>query len=141
MKLLVRFFIALYIFLLSGHGQLHAASMYRNCLCSSKIYNLDGTIHNGLTNSLQNIECLNYKTTLSKDKVNDKIDTSDNEEDDDELAGLKKLLDVNKYFITAYGGQASGFSHHDLKKSMPSCKLFTNFISQKWYILFRVIRI
>lgn len=142
MKLLVRFFIALYIFLLAGQGQVYAAKAYQDCMCSSKIYNLDGTIHAGLSTSLQDTDCLTYKSALyKKDKVNDKIDNSDNEDDDDKVVSLKKLIDVNKYLVTVYGGQASGFSHHDIKKSMPSCRLFTNFISQKWYILFRVIRI
>ena len=142
MRLLVRFFVALYVFLLAGHGEAYAAKAYQDCMCSSKIYNLDGTIHAGLSVSLQDADCLTYKTDLSKkDKVNDRIDTSDNEEDDNEQVSLKKFLDVNKYLVTIYGGQASGFSHHDIKKSMPSSRLFTNFISQKWYILFRVIRI
>ena len=142
MKLLFRFFISLYVFLLSGYGQLHAATTYKDCVCYSQIYNLDGTIHTSLTTTLQDTDCLIYKSALSqKDKVDDKIENSDNEEDENELIGLKKFLDVNKYFITAFGGQASGYSHHDIKKSMPSCKLFSNFTSYKWYIIFRVIRI
>ena len=142
MKLLIRFFIALYIFLLSGYAQLHATGMYKDCVCNSHIYNLDGSIHAGLSVSLQDADCLTYKTALSKkDKVDDKIDTSDNEEENDEQVSVKKLLDANKYFVIAFGGQTSGLFYQDIKKSLPSCKLFSNFTSYKRYIIFRVIRI
>jgi len=142
MKLLLKFFIALYIFLSGGYGQLRAATAYENCLCSSKIYNLDGTIHSALTVSLQDTDCLTYKSALSqKDKANDKIDNSDNEENEDEQISVKKLSPTNKYFTTVFGSKAQGYSYHDIKKSTPSRSFFTNFISQRWYIIFRVIRI
>jgi len=141
MKLLFRIFISLNIFLLAGFSQLHATVQQDNiCFTPEKILE---KAHHSAFGDIENGQNLDLKSAIVTTlKVNDKVDTSDNEDEDEKLIPLKKTLDSSKYLTTTlYNTQLSGYLSHSVIKRFNNFKRSYNLPSQKWYILFRVFRI
>lgn len=140
MKTLFKIIISLHILLLSGHTQLRAYT-YNDSNYASLEKNIESHYLN--FTEMQDALGINIKTTIPGiQKVNDKIDSTDNEKEEDELTSSKKCLDLNNYFTAVfYTAQTPVYVHHYTEKSLPYCKHFSSFSSLKWYIIFRVIRL
>jgi hypothetical protein len=136
MKLLVRIFISLTIFLLAGFSHLHAGVHQDNAGSAIKI--LTRVAVSDTDTDISNFK----KATFSELKVIDKVDTSDNEDEDEKLLSLKKTSTNTKYLsATLYNnGIAANYSHNVIKR-FNNFKRVYNLPSQKWYILFKVFRI
>jgi len=141
MKLLIRIFISLSIFLLAGFGQLRANVQQDNISFIPK--KILERAHHSVSGDIESGENLDLKSAIvSTLKVNDKVDTSDNEDEDEKLVSLKKTADSTKYLSTTlYNTQSAGYYSHNVIKRFNNFKRFYNLPSQKWYILFRVFRI
>jgi hypothetical protein len=136
MKLLVRIFISLTIFLLAGFGHLHASVHQENTGSAIKI--LTRVSVSDTHSDISDFK----KATFSELKVIDKVDTSDNEDEDEKLLSLKKTSTNTKYLsATLYNTGIAGNYSHNVIKRFNNFKRVHNLPSQKWYILFRVFRI
>ena len=139
MKMLIRIFISLYVFLLAGLGQMHAHVQQDN-LSYTPIKIIEKAHHTGLYD-FQNRK-INIKSTLSSlGRVNDKVDTSDNEDEDEKLLSLKKFSANNNFFLPVVATQIPGYFYPYLTKCFIPSTRFNNFSSQRIYILFQVFRI
>jgi hypothetical protein len=138
MKLLVRIFISLTIFLLAGFGHLHASVHQDNAGSAIRILTRVSASDGDTDSDISDFK----KATFSELKVIDKVDTSDNEDEDEKLLSLKKTSTNTKYLsATLYNiGIAANYSHNVIKR-FNNFKRVYNLPSQKWYILFRVFRI
>lgn len=141
MKLVIRIFISLYIFLLAGFSQLHASVQQDNiCFTPEKI--LERANHSIFTHSDGTTDLDVKSAVLTTLKVNDKVDTSDNEDEDEKLVSLKKSVDSSKYLTTTlYNTQSLGYFSHSVVKRFNTFARSYKLPSQKWYILFSVFRI
>jgi hypothetical protein len=138
MKLLVRIFISLTIFLLAGFGHLHASARQDNSGSAIKILTRVAASDKDANSDISDFK----KTTFSELKVIDKVDTSDNEDEDEKLLSLKKTSTNTKYLsATLYNTGIAGNYSHNVIKRFNNFKRVHNLPSQKWYILFRVFRI
>lgn len=138
MKLLVRIFISLTIFLLAGFGHLHASARQDNAGSAIKILTRVAASDGDTDSDISDFK----KTTFSESKVIDKVDTSDNEDEDEKLLSLKKTSTNTKYLsATLYNIGIAGDYSHSVIKRFNNFKRVYNLTSQKWYILFRVFRI
>jgi hypothetical protein len=138
MKLLVRIFISLTIFLLAGSGHLHASVHQENAGSAIKILTRVAVSDKDTDSDISDFK----KTTFSELKVIDKVDTSDNEDEDEKLLSLKKTSTNTKYLpATLYNTGIAGNYSHNVIKRFNNFKRVHNLPSQKWYILFRVFRI
>ncbi len=137
MKFLVRFFIALSIFLLTGFGQLHAtAHKDASAAVIEKSDNLHkhiGALVNGQPSIVTSSHYFQPDTL--------KFRATDTEVEEDNLPSAKKCLEASKYFTTALFDFSSVQFSHSIKKSLFYTKHFLNFSSYKKYIVFLVIRI
>jgi hypothetical protein len=138
MKLLVRIFISLTIFLFAGFGHLHASVHQENTGSAIRILTRVSASDGDTDSDISDFK----KATFSELKVIDKVDTSDNEDEDEKLLSLKKTSTNTKYLsATLYNiGIAANYSHNVIK-GFNNFKRVYNLPSQKWYILFRVFRI
>ena len=140
MKLFFRILISLTIFLLAGFSQLHATVQQDNISFTPK--RILEKAHHKAFGDVENGQNLDLKSAIVTTlKVNDKVDTSDNEDEDEKLAAPKKTLDSSKYLTTTlYNTPISGYSNNVIKR-FNNFKRTYSLPSQKWYILFRVFRI
>ena len=139
MRLLFKIFISLYVFLLSGYGQLDAhADNNPLSLTSSKSTENFGYSH---SSTLQNDKfCTFLPVNSFAEKENLKFRATDNEDEEDDLSGFKYLA-INNCFTAVFYGQVSGyFCCRYVKKGLTYSNLFSYFSINK-YIVFRVIRI
>lgn len=137
MMKLLRFFIPLYVLLLSGQGLLHAHTQDSNsALCIENYSGTDITPDFGYL--INDISIINTTPDFSK---NYKFVVNDNEIEEDETISLKKSLEINNYFASQYLTQVSGYIYTYTKNSLPNGKLFFYAPSCQKYIIFRVIRL
>jgi len=140
MKFLVRFFISLFIFLLAGYGQVYAHTS-QDTMNYAAIKSLSEPKHSVLADFIKSRD-INVKADISAlSKVNDKVDASDNEDEDEKPISIKKLLDNGNYYTTVFNTQTPGYFFSNVKKRLTNFKPFSSATSQRKYILFRVIRI
>ena len=138
MRLLFRIFITLYVFLLSGYGQLdvHADN---NAISLSSEKNKEITqSHLAVLQNDNTLTFLSVNSLLEKENL--KFRATDNEDEEDDLNSFK-LLALHNCFTSVFYGQVPGyFCGRYIKKGFTYSKLFSYFSSNK-YIVFRVIRI
>lgn len=137
MKFLVRFFIALSIFLLTGFGQLHANAHTNTAAASIEKSDALHKHIDALVNGQPSIVTSSHY--FQPDNL--KIRATDTEVEEDNLSSAKKCLEASKYFTAALFDHSSVQFSHSIKKSIFSNKPFFNFSSYRKYIVFRVIRI
>jgi len=140
-KLFFRFFIWLFIFLLSGYSNLSAHQESIGHLTNNTEKTITGlsAVHTVLQPTLKSVSS---PVTI---KRNDKTELPDNEEEEDELSShkilsLKKLPGLN-YYSSAFYTYTPLYISSRVKKNLPVCRPFFNSCSQRLHIIFRVIRI
>jgi hypothetical protein len=138
MKFLVRFFIALSFFMLTGFGQLHA-NAHKNA--KSVLVEKTETLQKQHIDVLLNGQPSIVKSSHYFQPDTYKIRANDTEGEEDELSSAKKYLEINKYFNVAFFDQLSVHFSHSIKKSLFINKHFFHFSSNRRFIIFRVIRI
>ena len=133
MKLLVRFFLSLCIFLLNGNSQLCAHAHH-------------GFIHPFSTPDHVHLDVLRHKFSTvikpvlpHKKKAKEYICVTD-EEEEDNFVPFKKRFEVSNYFTDVFGAQMSGYFCGYVKKRLLCCQQFSHFLSDT-YLRFRAIRI
>lgn len=138
MKFLVRFVIALSVFLLTGFGQLHA-NAYNDTARPSidKSENLRKEYIDALLNGQPSI----VKSSHYFQPDTYKIRANDNEGEEDEQSSAKKYSVVAKYSNAALFDQSSVELSHSIKKNLFFNKHFFHLSSFRRFIIFRVIRI
>lgn len=141
-KTLIRFYLWLSILLLAGFGQLYARQENVSAVLNWQA--TQGQADVQPTSLLGHIAHINY-TTLRFETQHDKIETSNTEEEEEELSihklhFFKKLIALNKDFFNSYYANAPGLTYESLIKREPSGKPLHS-LSSRQYILFRVIRI
>jgi hypothetical protein len=138
MKFLVRFFIALSVFMLTGFGQLHAsAHKDSKGVLLEKSENLKEQYIDALLNGHPSI----VKSSHYFQPDNSSIRATDNEVEEDELSSAKKYLDANKYFSVSLFDQSLVNLSHSIKNNLFFNKHFFPLSSYRRFIVFRVIRI
>lgn len=138
-KLLIKIFLPLFILLLGGYSQAYA-NVYNDCICFTQTANVTTPAQLNLC-TVKDSPALHVKYTQTDlEELNDRIDTTDSENEEDEFSG-KKLSQLHKYCATVFSIQAPEYSYRTLKKGIPQCKHFSYFTSYRRYIIFRVIRI
>lgn len=142
-KLLTRILITLSVLLLGGH----AGAFAKDSNVPGK--QMPVTFHElqdeAVVNLLQDAK---FKTSFSPyQKQVEKIDPTDSEEEEESQTASKKLS-VKKQTVATAAHFAAAFSvskpeHHytSIKKRIDNYARFSYSISNRWYILFRVIRI
>jgi hypothetical protein len=144
-KLLTRILITLSVLLLGGQGNAFAKTANaQDENMPVKFQELQE--HISVINLL---ESANFKSSFSPyQKQGDKIDPTDNEEEEESQNFSSKKLSVKKYTDLAANYFADVFSiptpenhYTSIKKRIDNHSRFSYSISNRWYILFRVIRI
>lgn len=139
MQLLVRFFLSLVFFLISGYGYTHALSPQdHNYYAATNTFK---KWHNTVSiDTLINDQTFVFRSipTYSK-RENNKIYAEETEDESFDLVILKKAKETSNYFTSFYAQQPGYFCHY-IKNSLPSCKHFFYCSSQRSIIL-QVIRI
>lgn len=139
MKVLIRLFIALFIFLSSGYGQLYAHN-HQDDNFTAPIQNLKWMEQED-SDTLSSCD-----TTLIGiphhyiEKENVKLRPTDDEGDEDEITTLKNYLGAGNYFATIFYNQTPGYFSQNIKSCLPFSKHFSYFSSDR-YIKFRVLRL
>ncbi|MDV6167320.1 hypothetical protein R1T16_02720 [Flavobacterium sp. DG1-102-2] len=136
--MMFRFFLTLYIFLLSGYGNLHAHTQAN--MCPESVKNLEATEHISLVTLIDdNTHIVNCTPTI---KENNKVVISDNEIEDDETSSSKKSLEINKCFtLLSFSHSARDIISYTNNGIPAINKNISYFTSHRWYIIFRVIRL
>ncbi|MEL1245631.1 hypothetical protein AAEO56_15255 [Flavobacterium sp. DGU11] len=143
-KFLIQSYLWLSVLLLGGHAQSFAS---QDILLQDTLKNAaEQEFESFHSASFENYAVLINYATLHFEKQNDKIESFDNEEEEEELSisklpFYKKYVELNKQFSTSYYANTPELSYQSLKKSVPPSGLFLHFTPQRRYIMFRVIRI
>lgn len=142
--LFVKFYIGLFLVLLSGYGKAYAHTDMSNY---SLIENADITTHVGFAAANQNCADTFYKAVLKQTfRQLDKIDPTDNEEEEDELSQYKvyskKFSPAVNYAATAWYKPIAGIADTRTEKTtLPQREVLLHIPSGRWYIFFGVFRI
>ncbi|WP_146185845.1 hypothetical protein [Flavobacterium album] len=143
-KFLIQSYLWLSVLFLGGHAEAFAKqdAFLQNTPKNSAGKELD-SFH---STSIENYAALINYATLHFEKQNDKIESFDNEEEEEELSisrlpFYKKYIELNKQFSTPYYANTPELSYQSLKKSVPTSRPFLHYTPQRRYIMFRVIRI
>lgn len=138
-KLLIKFFLPVIILLLSGYNQAYAKA-YEDCIClnQTKTFFTPDQLDEC---TVKDTPAMHVKFTQSDvEELNDGIDTTDSENEDDNLAS-KKLVPAHKYSAAVFNIQTPEYTDLQSKKGFNNFKHFFHFTSYRRYIIFRVIRI
>lgn len=139
-KLFLKFFLLHCFLLLSGYTYLQA-----HVIQNEASHYLIKNSQNNQSDRLANIEkshsnATNFTAFEGDDnelKLRSTIDTDEEEK----IISLKKYADVRNYFTTFFWSLSHKDSFQSTKNYFQYCKYSTYFTSQKWFIVFRVIRI
>jgi len=137
MKFLVRFIVALSVFLLTGFGQLHANADRSTAASINKSENLKKEYIDAFLNGQPSI----VKSSHYFQPDTYKIRANDNEGEEDEQLSAKKYSVVAKYSNAALFDQSSVELSQSIKKNLFFNKHFFHLSSFRRFIIFRVIRI
>jgi len=141
-KWFLRIFIWLFIFAVSGYSNLYA---HTDTIASATIKNLVKEHSFNFNEANNDFEPI-YKATISAaEKHLDKIDPTDNEEEEEQSSGkitaCNKFVSVQNYFTSAFYPQVPGYFCSSTKKRISRFGQFFCFPSQSLHLIFRVIRI
>lgn len=122
------------------HGRLHISSLLaRIGYVQRKLYRKTKSVYTTRP-QIQPEQTSKFAKTGIK-KGTDKIEITDNDEEDEDVVSLKKDTDAGKYFISPfYAQQPSQHFHRYNKNALPFCKDFSYFSSCR-YITMCVMRI
>jgi hypothetical protein len=142
-KLLIRIVFLLYILLPGSQG---AAFAHNGQTAGSELaVKALAAQHDVALNSTTDADTATYKTSLAPHQKMEKIDSTDSEEEEESQAASKKVL-VKKQTVAAAHYFQAAFSiatpqYNTIKKRTDNFPRFSYSIANRWYILFRVIRI
>ena len=143
-KLFIKYFVTLFMFLLSAHGQLHAHA--RNEIATYSTANsLPGSENQ--THSVPQKHHAVVNKSFSSFAASDKIDVTDSDDEDDKntdstkIISLKKHLETANYFATLFGTQTPEYFTQCIKKRLFAFNHSYYFPASKRFIVLRVIRI
>ncbi|TRW27267.1 hypothetical protein FMM05_01110 [Flavobacterium zepuense] len=142
-KLFVKFLIGLALVLVSGYSNLYAHEV-NFAPAPAKNNDLATTASAYILNNLADATINPSAPVIYK--LNDKVDISDNENEEEELSTLKavsvkKTTAVSNYFTSAFYPTTPQYFCNDIKKCVPACPHFSLVGTQKLHIIFRVLRI
>ncbi|MCF8714811.1 hypothetical protein JM658_08220 [Joostella atrarenae] len=138
MKLLLRFFISLSIILISGYSLLFANSNQQQGSIS-KIDSIENSAPSGVT-LIQNAKFFKDCFFSHFEKKEHKFEIVESEVEE-ELTVYKKNAELNTFVgSTLYSLALLAFFPFP-KKHLFHCKKFSNFLSYRLYVIFRVFRI
>ncbi|KOS07994.1 hypothetical protein AM493_19505 [Flavobacterium akiainvivens] len=144
-KLLTRIVFLISVLLLGGQGTAFATA--GKTAASELAVNALSLHHTNVLDNAQDIDSANYKTTLAPhQKQVEKVDPTDSEEEEESQTASKKLsvkkqtVAAAHYFEAAFSVTAPEY-FSTIKKRTDNFARFSYSISNRWYILFRVIRI
>lgn len=139
-KLFLKFFLLHCFLLLSGYTYLQA-----HVIQNEASHYLIKKSKNNQSDRLANIEKSHSNgtnfTAFEDDDDELKLRSTIDSDEEEKLISLKKYADVRNYFTTFFGNLCLKDSLQSTKKYFQDCKYSAYFTSQKWFIVFRVIRI
>ena len=143
-KLFVKFLIGLALVLVSGYSNIYAHEVNFAPAPEKNNTSFSTTASAYILNNLADAT-INPSTPVIY-KLNDKVDISDNENEEEELSTLKavsvkKSAAISNYFTSAFYPTTPQYFCNDIKKCAPACPHFSLVGTQKLHIIFRVFRI
>lgn len=140
MKLMIRFLITLFIFLLGGNGLSHANSI------PTEVKDLVKYTQNVF--SVQEEDCgddqeayLSKSTGYSIEKASEKIEITENEDQEEDFSSFQKFSEIRNFFISSFYLQKQGYFHHYIKNHLRLYKHFSTYSFKSLGIKFCVFRI
>ncbi|MGS2741037.1 hypothetical protein [Sinomicrobium sp. M5D2P17] len=143
MKLVIRFFISLSVFLLSGYNLLHAHVDRDDVSCIAPVSNMESYEFAGFDAIQDNPDFVIRSVSLNREKRGHETEERNIEEEYNELISLKKYSGSSNMHITAlfYTLIFGSFLYHANKRLFFS-RHFSRFLSlTPLYIRFRVFRL
>jgi len=137
-KLMIRFFLTLCIFLLSGYSQFYAHAGQDHILHSS-VTTLNGPAHASL-GTAQDHQALALHFAASNTDSH-KIVAEEITEEEHKSVSFKKYLESSSCITAVFYALTFAYFCHLIKKRLLSCEHSFDFASHKRYLLFRVLRI
>lgn len=141
-KFFVTYFIWLFIVQLGGYSKLYAHTDTMGLFENIE----KATAQKSFSSSEQHLDITIKSTCFLTEKQGDKIDPTDNEDEEEELSSLKliaakKFVAVTNYFTSAFNTKVPEYTSNTLKNNVPPCERFFIFPTQRLHLIFRVIRI
>lgn len=139
-KLFIKFFLFHCILFLTGYTTLQA-HVKQHEVCDAPI------------NTLQRIDFGKFEDSTKSYKSVTNFDLFDNEEnkqklrsivdidEEESVSSCKKKTGLNNYFTSVFCVQTTADTSQSVKNGLSEIDHFCYFLSEKWFIVFRVIRI
>lgn len=139
--LLVRFFLSLCIFLLSGYSPLSARSYQEDIVFKTVVESLQAPT-SANPGSIEHPQTFIDKTSSSRAQSQSiKLDFAENEIEEDELLSARKHAGSSYYMAIALCALVLGYLFSCIKQSLVSSGHYSYITSYRWYIVFSVFRI